>query len=162
MGLVDAQEARRILDRLYGYEVSPVLWRKVGPGLSAGRVQSPAIRLIVERELERMRFRSASYWDVDGDATPPRPAFPSTLTAVDGRRVASGKDFDEQGDARLRGARPRRGDRPGAGRGARGPALHRPLAGDEGPTAARPKPPFITSTLQQEGGRKLRLSARSR
>jgi len=156
-GLVDAQEARRTLDRLYGYEVSPVLWRKIGPRLSAGRVQSPALRLIVERELERMRFRSASYWDVSArHAT--SPAFTSTLTAVDGRRLATGKDFDAQG-ALDSDTRPL------------DEATARALAtGLEGrPFTVRslerkgyrssPKPPFITSTMQQEGGRKLRLSA---
>ena len=128
---MDAQEARRTLDRLYGYEVSPVLWRKIGPKLSAGRVQSPALRLIVERERERMKFRSASYWDVSArHAT--SPAFTSTLTAVDGRRVATGKDFDEQGvlasDARpLDEATARApGHRP------RGAPLRGPLAGEEG------------------------------
>ena len=103
-GLVDAQEARRTLDRLYGYEVSPVLWRKIGPKLSAGRVQSPAIKLIVERELERMRFRAGSYWNLTA-RHPTSPAFTSTLTQVAGRRIATGKDFNEQGllssDARL-------------------------------------------------------------
>jgi DNA topoisomerase-1 len=94
--LVDAQEARRILDRLYGYEVSPVLWKKVLPRLSAGRVQSVATRIIVERELERMRFVVAAYWDVEGSfavagRSPPR--FGATLSAVDGRRVATGRDF---------------------------------------------------------------------
>src|SRR3954453_21352762 len=97
--LVDAQETRRILDRLYGYELSPVLWRKVRPRLSAGRVQSVATRLVVERERERMAFRSASYWDllgqfatVGGD-TP----FGARLTSVDGSRVATGKDFNDVG-----------------------------------------------------------------
>src|SRR5262249_43069953 len=106
--LVDAQETRRILDRLYGYEVSPVLWKKVMPKLSAGRVQSVATRIVVERERERMRFRAAGYWDIEGifaagtagrRATGERdsgePAtFTATLVSVDGRRVASGRDFD--------------------------------------------------------------------
>src|SRR6478609_2398541 len=101
--LVDAQETRRILDRLYGYEVSPVLWRKVKAGLSAGRVQSVATRLVVERERERMAFRAASYWDVEGDFTPSGPdadsaaAFPARLVTVDGARVAGGRDFDDRG-----------------------------------------------------------------
>src|SRR4051812_27062315 len=104
--LVDAQEARRILDRLYGYEVSPVLWRKILPRLSAGRVQSVATRVLVERERARMRFRSASYSDVDGrfsaPATPAEtsmasPPFGATLAALDGTRLASGRDFDETG-----------------------------------------------------------------
>ena len=156
-GLVDAQEARRTLDRLYGYEVSPVLWKKVAPRLSAGRVQSPALRLIVERELERMRFRSASYWDVQArHAT--SPAFRSTLTAVDGRRVATGKDFDAQGvlasDARPLGEAEARALASGLeGR----PFTVRSL--EKRGYRSSPKPPFITSTMQQEGGRKLRLSA---
>src|SRR5690242_13537212 len=97
--LVDAQETRRILDRLYGYEVSPVLWRKVKAGLSAGRVQSVATRLVVERERERMAFRAASYWDVEGDFTPDAEAnlFTAKLTGVDGRKVASGRDFADDG-----------------------------------------------------------------
>jgi DNA topoisomerase I len=156
-GLVDAQEARRVLDRLYGYEVSPVLWRKVQTGLSAGRVQSPATRLVVLRELERMRFRSASYWDLEA-RHPTSPSFESTLVAVDGRRVASGKDFDEHGkltsEARLLDEATAR-------------ALAASLEGrpfsvrslDRKPYRSSPKAPFITSTLQQEGGRKLRLSA---
>src|SRR3954466_3367277 len=95
-GLVDAAETRRLLDRLYGYEVSPVLWRRVNRGLSAGRVQSPSIRLIVERERERIAFVSADYWDVElRSAT--TPAFTATLVAVGGTRVASGKDFDARG-----------------------------------------------------------------
>ena len=102
--LVDAQETRRILDRLYGYEVSPVLWKKVMPRLSAGRVQSVATRIIVQRERERMAFRSAGYWDVtaeldasvsDPQASPPR--FTAKLNTVDGRRVATGRDFDSLG-----------------------------------------------------------------
>src|SRR6478672_3411682 len=97
MDLVEAQEARRILDRLYGYEVSPVLWKKVMSGLSAGRVQSVAIRLVVDRERERIAFRAASYWDLEAtmeageDRTPRR--FPARLTALDGRRLAQGRDF---------------------------------------------------------------------
>src|SRR5665213_899866 len=98
--LVDAQETRRILDRLYGYEVSPVLWRKVRQGLSAGRVQSVATRIVVERERERMAFRAASYWDVEGDFAPDSAAaqtFTARLSMVDGLRVASGRDFGDDG-----------------------------------------------------------------
>ena len=95
-GLVDAAETRRILDRLYGYEVSPVLWRRVNRGLSAGRVQSPSIRLIVERERERIAFVSAGYWDIEL-TTATSPSFTATLVAVDGTRVATGKDFDATG-----------------------------------------------------------------
>lgn len=159
MGLVDAQEARRTLDRLYGYEVSPVLWRKVKGGLSAGRVQSPAIRLIVAREHERMRFRAASYWDlVARHGTSPR--FDSTLTAVDGKKVATGKDFDQSG-------KPQAGVRWLNEADARG--LAERLAGasftvrslETRPYRSSPKPPFMTSTLQQEGGRKLNMSAQT-
>ena len=93
--LVDAQEARRIIDRLYGYEVSPVLWKKVTSGLSAGRVQSVATRLVVERERERMAFVSAGYWDITGRFDP--TGFEATLVAVDWQRVARGSDFDQRG-----------------------------------------------------------------
>jgi DNA topoisomerase-1 len=103
--LVDAQETRRILDRLYGYEVSPVLWKKVMPKLSAGRVQSVATRIIVQRERERMAFVSAGYWDIAalldaGVGATPRQ-FPARLVAVDGTRVATGRDFGP--DGKLRG-----------------------------------------------------------
>src|SRR3954451_549847 len=95
-GLVDAAETRRILDRLYGYEVSPVLWRRVNRGLSAGRVQSPSIRLIVERERERIAFIEAGYWDIDL-ITGTSPSFEATLVSVAGTRVATGKDFGSDG-----------------------------------------------------------------
>ena len=103
--LVDAQETRRILDRLYGYEVSPVLWRKVKAGLSAGRVQSVATRMVVERERERMAFVRSSYWDVEGEFTPDGAAsqFTARLSAVDGQRVASGRDFADDGTLRGKG-----------------------------------------------------------
>ena len=99
--LVEAQEARRILDRLYGYEVSPVLWKKVMSGLSAGRVQSVATRLVVDRERERMAFRAAAYWDLEatfdaGEGKRPQ-TFPAKLTGVDGKRVAQGRDFSSLG-----------------------------------------------------------------
>src|SRR4051812_2113593 len=95
-GLVDAAETRRVLDRLYGYEVSPVLWRRVNRGLSAGRVQSPLIRLVVERERERMAFVAAGYWDIDL-TTATSPSFGATLVSVGGQRVASGRDFGQDG-----------------------------------------------------------------
>src|SRR5687767_1054712 len=95
-GLVDAAETRRILDRLYGYEVSPVLWRRVNRGLSAGRVQSPSIRLIVERERERIAFVAADYWDIELTSAT-TPSFTATLVSVDGDRVATGRDFDSGG-----------------------------------------------------------------
>jgi DNA topoisomerase-1 len=165
--LVDAQETRRILDRLYGYEVSPVLWRKIRQGLSAGRVQSVATRLVVERERERMAFRAAEYWDVTGtfartempdDAA--RGTFGARLVQVDGRRVASGRDFDDRGT--LTAADVRHLDESGAS------ALVTGLDGaeftvrslDTKPYSRRPAAPFTTSTLQQEAGRKLRMGSR--
>ena len=157
-GLVDAQEARRIVDRLFGYPVSEVLWRKVATGLSAGRVQSPSVRLVVERERERMAFVAAGYWDLLA-AFPAAPAFQATLVGLDDHRVATGKDFDSQG-------RVTRDDVVVVDEaGAR--ALVTALDGstftvssvDEKPYRSSPKPPFITSTLQQEGGRKLGMSS---
>jgi DNA topoisomerase-1 len=158
--LVDAQEARRILDRLFGYEVSPVLWRKVQPKLSAGRVQSVAVRIVVEREHERMAFRSASYWDLLGTFRPRDDIdFTASLTALDGRPVATGKDFDSEG--RLTNEEAVVLDEVEASR------LVTVLAGADGtvtsvetrPYRRSPYPPFRTSTLQQEAGRKLRFSA---
>ena len=165
--LVDAQETRRILDRLYGYEVSPVLWKKVAPRLSAGRVQSVATRIIVQRERDRMAFRTASYWDVlaeldasvsDPNASPPR--FTARLVTVDGKRVASGRDFDSLGVVR----KPDEVvvlDEASAGSlatGLRGASLS-VASVEEKPYTRRPYPPFMTSTLQQEAGRKLRFTS---
>ena len=166
--MVDAQETRRILDRLYGYEVSPVLWRKVRQGLSAGRVQSVATRMVVERERERMAFRTAEYWDVAGtfartevpdDAA--RGTFGAKLVQVGGKRVASGRDFDDRGVPT--GADVRHLDETSA------TALVTGLDGAEftvrsletKPYSRKPAAPFTTSTLQQEAGRKL-PSARGR
>ncbi|HEX8935308.1 MAG TPA: type I DNA topoisomerase, partial [Pseudonocardiaceae bacterium] len=163
--LVDAQETRRILDRLYGYEVSPVLWRKVMPKLSAGRVQSVATRIIVRRERERMSFVSASYWDlavtVDAgpDATP--RTFGARLVDVDGHRVATGRDFGADGTLKRADADLLVIDVAYAGRLAEALAAA-PLTVtrvEEKPYTRRPYPPFMTSTLQQEAGRKLRFSA---
>ncbi|MFB9084042.1 type I DNA topoisomerase [Deinococcus wulumuqiensis] len=161
--LVEAQEARRAVDRLYGYEVSPVLWRKVAPKLSAGRVQSVATRMLVERERERMRFVSATWWDVLVTAQAGEQTFPARLTEVQGERLAAGKDFDP-----LTG-----GLKPGAGvrllgeaealsiaGGLKGQTL-KVLSAEEKPFTSRPPAPFITSTLQQEGSRKLRMSAQT-
>jgi len=165
--LVDAQETRRILDRLYGYEVSPVLWKKVAPKLSAGRVQSVATRIIVQRERDRMAFRSASYWDViarlDASVSDPNaqpPTFTARLTSVDGLRVATGRDFDSLGQLR-------KADEITVLDEAGATALATGLAGaqlnvasvEEKPYTRRPYPPFMTSTLQQEAGRKLRFSS---
>ncbi len=96
MNLVRAQETRRVLDRLYGYTLSPLLWKKIAPKLSAGRVQSVAVRVLVQRELERLAFRSGSYWDIKAHVTSPSGGkFTADLTTVGGKRIASGKDFDE-------------------------------------------------------------------
>jgi DNA topoisomerase-1 len=157
-GLVDAQEARRIVDRLFGYPVSEVLWRKVSTGLSAGRVQSPSIRLIVERERERMAFVAAGYWDLQA-AFPADPHFTATLVGLDDNRVATGKDFDSQGRVARDGVVVV--DEPAA-RGlvaALDGSTFTVSSVDEKPYRSSPKPPFITSTLQQEGGRKLGMSA---
>src|SRR5829696_2277185 len=178
--LVDAQETRRILDRLYGYEVSPVLWRKITSGLSAGRVQSVATRLVVERERERMAFVRAAWWDIEGNfdavleataAEPPSPGidpalpkgsaanFGAALVAVDGKRLAKGRDFTSEG--RLKDDALLLLDEEGA----RGLADR--LNGAEfavksverKPYLRRPSAPFMTSTLQQEASRKLRFTS---
>jgi DNA topoisomerase-1 len=156
--LVDAQETRRILDRLYGYEVSPVLWKKIMPRLSAGRVQSVATRLVVERERARRAFVAAEYWDIEGTFAP--GPFTARLVSVDGKRVAQGRDFDSQGvlaegAARLDEQRAR--------------ALVTALDGsefavrsvEEKPYTRRPAAPFMTSTLQQEASRKLRFTSQT-
>jgi DNA topoisomerase-1 len=166
--LVDAQETRRILDRLYGYRVSEVLWKKVMPRLSAGRVQSVATRVVVERERARMRFTEAGYWDIEGTFT----AVPvsgqavqserlvATLQVVDGKRLATGRDFDadtgmltrdvlQLDEATARSLSQRLESASFAVR-----------AVDEKPYSRKPYAPFMTSTLQQEAGRKLRMSSR--
>ena len=157
MKLVDAAEARRILDRLFGYEVSPILWRKVNRGLSAGRVQSPAIRLVVEREQERMAHVSAAYWDLEA-ATTTDPKFTATLQSLDGKRIATGKDFDSLGVAKdgIVVINEERANQLTAG--LRGKSLD-VRSVEEKPYRKSPKAPFMTSTLQQEGGNKLRITA---
>jgi DNA topoisomerase-1 len=155
--LVDAAEARRVLDRLFGYTLSPVLWRKVNRGLSAGRVQSPAIRLVVEREQERMDYVVADYWDLAA-VTATAPSFKAVLSTLNGMRVASGRDFDSKGVAK---------DGVSVITKDRADELTAALTGsdlnvrsiDEKPYRKSPKAPFITSSLQQEAGNKLRLSA---
>jgi len=157
--LVDAQETRRIVDRLYGYEVSPVLWKKVMTGLSAGRVQSVATRLVVERERERMGFTAADWWDLEATFDPGR--FKARLTGLGGKRLATGRDFAREGTLadpelvrlderqardlteRLRGAEFSVG------------------SVEKKPYTRRPAPPFMTSTLQQEASRKLRFTAQT-
>ncbi|MEU5267400.1 type I DNA topoisomerase [Streptomyces hygroscopicus] len=171
--LVDAQETRRILDRLYGYEVSPVLWKKVMRGLSAGRVQSVATRLVVERERERIAFRSAEYWDLTGTFSHPSPAalkgdvgdpgtFGARLTAVDGLRVAQGRDFTSLGQLKD-GVNVLHLDEAGAR------SLAAALADtaftvrsvESKPYRRSPYAPFRTTTLQQEASRKLGFGAKA-
>ncbi|MDN6132765.1 MAG: type I DNA topoisomerase [Brevibacterium sp.] len=165
VALVDAQETRRILDRLYGYEISPVLWRKIRAGLSAGRVQSVTTRLVVERERERMAFVAADYWDLDVDLGLPdgSSAFAANLSTLDGARVASGRDFNDKGE--LKNSSATVVDQ------ARAEELATQLNGtaknaltvtavESKPYSRKPAAPFTTSTLQQEAGRKLRMSAR--
>ena len=166
--LVDAQEARRIFDRLYGYEVSPVLWRKVAPRLSAGRVQSVANRLIVERERERMAFRAAEYWSITATLEAPSGAAPgqsaaeqfdATLVSLNERRIATGRDFDQQGELRA--------DAVSVLDAGAAASLADALAGtrfavtsrESKPYRRRPPAPFITSTLQQAAGARLGFSA---
>jgi DNA topoisomerase-1 len=157
--LVDAQETRRILDRLYGYEVSPVLWKKVTRGLSAGRVQSVATRLVVERERERMAFRSAEYWDLLASFDP--GAFEARLVAVDGSRVAQGKDFAPTGELRGQGAVLLGEDAVKELAERLRDAAFRVGSVDERPYRRKPAAPFRTATLQQEASRKLRFSAQT-
>ena len=165
--LVDAQETRRILDRLYGYEVSPVLWKKVAPKLSAGRVQSVATRIIVQRERERMAFRSAAYWDIVAEldasvSDPTSPAADLHRQADHRRRPAGGHRprlrLAGRGAQARRSSGARRSRRRRAGHGLRGAQLTVGSV-EEKPYTRRPYPPFMTSTLQQEAGRKLRFSA---
>ena len=161
--LVDAQEARRILDRLYGYEVSPVLWKKVMPKLSAGRVQSVAIRMVVDRERERIAFRSASYWDLDatldaGEGRTPRQ-FPSRLVSVDSRRVAQGRDFSSIGELKGANTVHLNEETATALAGALRDSQFTVRSIDSKPYTRKPYAPFRTTTLQQEAGRKLGMSA---
>ena len=156
--MVDAQEARRIFDRLYGYEVSAVMWRKVRKGLSAGRVQSVANRLIVERERERISFETADYSSVEAQMSSEAP-FEATLVAINDERIATGRDFDALGELN-------RDDRKIL-EATQAQELVSSLSGAEftvqsvesKPYRRRPAPPFMTSTLQQEGGRRLGFSA---
>ena len=159
--LVRAQETRRILDRLVGYTVSPVLWVKIAPGLSAGRVQSVAVRVLVERERERRAFRSGSYWEVKAKLGKDNSAFQSVMVRLGGKRIAVGRDFDETtgqlkttakvellDEARARGLSERLRSLP-----------WKVASVERKPRAIKPYPPFTTSTLQQEANRKLSLSS---
>src|SRR5262249_29222574 len=159
--LVRAQESRRILDRLYGYTLSPVLWKKVQTGLSAGRVQSVAVRLIVEREEERRRFKSASFWDLDARLQRDGREFTATLVRVGSERLAVGKDFDPATGA-LRDKNVKLLNQADARTLATGLQERLPWSVtnvEEKPVTQRPAPPFTTSTLQQEANRKLGFSA---
>jgi DNA topoisomerase I len=173
-GLVEAYQTRRVLDRLYGYEVSPVLWKKVMPQLSAGRVQSVAVRLVVQREKERIAFKPARYWDLEAEFAPQpadkdAPWFTATLVALDGRRIAQGRDFTPAGELRAASAA---GDSLAATilhlDGAAAAGLAERLNGsafavktvERKPYRRSPYAPFRTTTLQQEGSRKLGFSAK--
>lgn len=157
MQLVDAQETRRLIDRLYGFEVSPVLWRKVQAGLSAGRVQSVATRLIVEKERERIAYKRASYWDIEGTFDP--QSFSANLVAVDGKKIAQGKDFDSL--AQIKDASLIHLDENTA------KSLCTSLSGakfevrsvDDRPYSSKPKAPFMTSTMQQAASGRLKWGA---
>jgi DNA topoisomerase-1 len=158
--LVDAQEARRILDRLYGYEVSPVLWKKILPRLSAGRVQSVATRLVVERERERMAFRTASWHDVVAQLTKDAQGFEGQVISVGGTQLAEGKDFDSLGalvtKREVRQLNEEEAQLVASALTETSPTV---TSVTEKPFTSKPQAPFMTSTLQQEAGRKLRLSA---
>jgi DNA topoisomerase-1 len=161
MKLVEAQEGRRVLDRLVGYELSPVLWKKVMPKLSAGRVQSVATRLVVERERARMVFRSGGWWDLEGQFAAAGGTFPAKLASLDGKRLPTGKDFDPAtghptapDEVVLLGE-----DEATALAGGLGDTDYRITSVETSPWRQTPHAPFITSTLQQEASRKLRFSA---
>ena len=170
IALVDAQETRRILDRLYGYDISPVLWRKVAPKLSAGRVQSAATRLVVDRERERQQFRAAEYWDLTATFQPAADAadttaFEARLVRLDGERLATGGDFGDDGELQAKSAKAgvillgeQRAQSLAALLAAGAEA--QVLSVETKPHTRRPAAPFTTSTLQQEASRKLRYSSR--
>ncbi len=162
MELVHAQETRRILDRLVGYTLSPLLWKKVAWGLSAGRVQSVAVRLLVQRERARRAFRSGSYWDLKAQLDQAGSGFDAKLTHLDGVRIAGGSDFDETTGSLKAGSKVRLLSETEATQlqSAVRSNPWRVAAVEEKPTVRKPVPPFTTSTLQQEANRKLRLSAR--
>ena len=148
--LVRAQEARRLLDRLVGYSLSPLIWKKIAFGLSAGRVQSAGLRLIVQRERERLAFRKASYWDLRAELEKDARAFEARLVSVDGQRIATGKDFDETTGTLQKNRDVTVLD-----------AEWKVASIEHKTSKVRPGPPFTTSTLQQEANRKLGFSARN-
>jgi DNA topoisomerase I len=161
--LVEAQETRRILDRLYGYTLSPLLWKKIRRGLSAGRVQSVAVRVLVQRELERLAFVKGSYWDVKANLQTPRPdSFSAQLVSVGGKKIAQGKDFDESTGRITEGVDVLLlAEEPAKALQARLKTTTWKVTDLESrPQTRRPSPPFTTSTLQQDANRKLGMSAR--
>ncbi len=162
--LVQAQETRRVVDRLYGYEVSPVLWRKINRGLSAGRVQSPAMRLVVERERERMAFVSASYYDVKAvldSKVSGEPNFEAKLLSIDGKRIATGESFNDLGELKADVRVLTEAEASELAEGMKSSGVQIEVASVEAkPSTRRPAAPFTTSTLQQEASRKLRMSAK--
>ncbi|KJL42368.1 DNA topoisomerase 1 [Microbacterium ginsengisoli] len=165
LALVDAQETRRVLDRLYGWDVSPVLWRKVGSGtqgqaLSAGRVQSAATRLVVDRERERMAFVSASYWDIEALATASGSSFTTRLARIDGAPLARGGDFDDRGTLTKAVVVLTEADARALAIAVEGVGEASVMSVDAKPGTRSPRAPFTTSTLQQEAGRKLSMSAK--
>ncbi|MEN9223009.1 MAG: DNA topoisomerase, partial [Thermostichus sp. BF3_bins_97] len=159
--LVRAQETRRILDRLVGYTLSPLLWKKIAPKLSAGRVQSVAVKLLVDRERQRRAFKKGSYWDLKAELRHQQTPFPAELVNLAGKRLATGQDFDEHTGQIAAGRDVVLLDQ------AQAEALQTRLLGktwtvtsvEERPSTRKPAPPFTTSTLQQEANRKLHLSA---
>ncbi len=164
LGLVDAYQTRRVLDRLYGYEVSPVLWKKVMPRLSAGRVQSVAIRLVVDRERERIAFRGSQYWDLEAEFAPvrgeDRSPFAASLAAVDGKRVAQGRDFGPTGQLKSADLLHLDGEQAAALAGRLGDTDFTVGSVERKPYRRSPYAPFRTTTLQQEASRKLGFSAK--
>ncbi|MEV8220482.1 type I DNA topoisomerase [Microbacterium sp. NPDC077391] len=160
LALVDAQETRRILDRLYGWDVSPVLWYKVKSGLSAGRVQSAATRMVVERERERMAFVSAEYWDVEAQASSTGAAFGVRLVRVDGGQLARGTDFDDTGKLKKAVVVLSEADAEALAAAVDAAGTATVAKVEAKPGTRSPYAPFTTSTLQQEAGRKLSMSAK--
>lgn len=162
--LVQAQETRRVVDRLYGYEVSPVLWRKINRGLSAGRVQSPAMRLVVERERERMAFISASYFDVKAvldSQVQGEPNFEAKLLTLDGKRIATGESFNDAGELKADVRVLSEAEATSLAEQIKTKSVDIEVVSVEAkPSTRRPAAPFTTSTLQQEASRKLRMSAK--
>ena len=162
--LVQAQETRRVVDRLYGYEVSPVLWRKINRGLSAGRVQSPAMRLVVERERERMAFVSASYFDVKAvldSQVSGEPDFEAKLLSIDGKRIATGESFNDLGVLKSDVRVLTEAEATSLAEQMKSKSVDIEVTSVEAkPSTRRPAAPFTTSTLQQEASRKLRMSAK--